>query len=557
MAAIPRKAIIRAYFDYIISAAEQQHKCRYTRLHITSPVKQKQQFLTMYQDILHEYKIMTETALDEGIAVLYNSISDQISDRNFEDREVYSALIIDCGGGTTDLTSCTYSIEDNHITYKLDMSTTYANGETNFGGNNLTFRIFQYLKILFANHYSDKPAIKLEHIFDTSVDIYRFVDDNGTLKVYEKLESLYQDSETILPTCFADYKTEFSEDYIKVKSNFHFLWNLAEKIKMDFFGGHTVVRTVFHETGLVSLKNSKVLAEESWMLYIYKTTKKREPSKNITTEQRTLTLETKYPNVIVTKEEAVILIKADIYGVIKKFIEPLYNNNELGYIDSIRLTGQTCKIEIFRDALKEFIPGKLIRSSKKERSVHDLKLTCLEGAAKYQNAKKIGMIAPTLSNEAAVTPYRLIAHTHTGTEVMLIEHSEKITKTYGFVSRHIDTESVALTLLDAEGRLIHKYLLATPISQFKESSYEEMSLLDKIETADKFDKKDKKDKILQDDIDNIQDDEMKIFILAHEDKWGFYVLPIARRSGGLLIGNQKYFPFENDEWELNFFDGSK
>ena len=542
MAAVPRKAIIRAYFDYIISAAEQQHKCRYTSLHITSPVKQKQQFLTMYQDILDDYKVITETALDEGIAVLYNSISDQITDHKFIDGEEYSALIIDCGGGTTDLTSCVFRIKDNRVTYKLDMSTTYANGETNFGGNNLTYRIFQFLKILFANYYSNESVIKLEQLFDTSVDMYRYVDDNGTAKVYEKLEQLYRESESTLPTCFAEYKTGFSEDYIKVKSNFHFLWNLAEKIKTDFFGSHAIVNTVFHKTGLVSHESDKILAEESWILYVYKTTKNRDPTKNITTEQRTLTLETKLPDVVVTKEEVIALIKADIYRVIKKFIEPLYDNAELDYINLIRLTGQTCKIDIFRDALKEFLPGKLISSGKKERSVHDLKLTCLEGAAKYQNAKKIGMIAPSIKNEAAVTPYRLVAHTHSGTEVMLIEHSEKITKTYGSVSRHIDTESVVLILLNADDRLLHRYTLSISLPQFIETSYEEMSY---------------QDKILQDDIDNIQDDEMKIFTLAFEDRWGFYVLPIARKEGNLLMGDRKYFPFENDEWELNFFDGSK
>ena len=36
-------------------------------------------------------------------------------------KEEYKALVIDCGGGTTDLTSCIYDIEDNKITYQLDL----------------------------------------------------------------------------------------------------------------------------------------------------------------------------------------------------------------------------------------------------------------------------------------------------------------------------------------------------------------------------------------------------------------------------------------------------
>jgi len=535
MASVPRKDIIREYLEYIIGVAERQHKCRYTNLHITSPVKQKQQFLIMYQEIMEGYEILLESALDEGVAVLYNIVSEQIISRNFIDGEEYNALIIDCGGGTTDLTSCVYRVCDNNITYKLDMTTTYANGDTNFGGNNLTFRIFQYLKSLFACYYSKKPAMNLDQLLSTTEDIYRYVDDNSVFEQYIRLEAAYDESEGILPTRFAEYRAAYSDDYVKAKSNFHFIWNLAEKIKTDFFSGTELNHTEFHKNGLITSGHNKILAEESWMVYVYKTIKNK---------QKALTLETSLPEIVITKEEISVLIKADVYGVIKKFIEPLYDCGDLSYVNSIKLTGQTCKVDIFRDALKEFLEGKRIRSTKKERTVHDLKLTCLEGAAKYQNAKRIGLIAPTLINEAPVTPYRLTAHTHTGANVVLIESSEKITKSYGLVSRHIETESVELFLWDADGRSLHNYDLSTCIKGFAATDY--------VETGETY-----HNTIFQDDIDNIKDDEMKIFTFAFEDKWGFYVLPIARKNGGLLMGDKKYFPFENDEWELNFFDGSK
>ena len=119
IAFVPRKEILKQYFYYIIQSAEQRHKCKYKKLHITSPIRQKQQFLDMYTEILGEdYTVSTITALDEGIAVLYNSISNQIKNKNFEEKEQYKALVIDCGGGTTDLTSCIYDIEDNKITYQ-------------------------------------------------------------------------------------------------------------------------------------------------------------------------------------------------------------------------------------------------------------------------------------------------------------------------------------------------------------------------------------------------------------------------------------------------------
>ena len=545
-ATITRNEILRAYFKYIIAISEQQHKCSYKALHITSPVKQKQQFLQMYKEVLYDYEIVTEAALDEGIAVLYNYISSKIEQNKFKDNAEYQALIIDCGGGTTDLTSCTYKIRDNNITYELDLITTYANGETNFGGNNITYRIFQYLKIILAKYYNDEPAITIKDIFAEQIsDVYRYVDEYGSEEAYKPLEELYAACENIIPTRFYDYKNSPSEDYMKIRSNFYFLWSLAEKIKIDFYQTLDIVQTSFHKQGLKEDENNrKVLASEAWRLNVYKDTKHYDPNRNVTTVTKGLTLITDLPQVVITEREITSLIKADIYHIIKKFIEPLYMDGTLDNFDFIKLTGQTCKIDIFRDALKEYIPGRVIEASKREKDILNFKLTCLEGAAKYQNAQKIGTIAPKLENKAPITPYKLIAHTHTGAEVVMISISEELSQSYGFVSRNINTETVELILQDVENKLLHKYPLITRIRNFKTTSYNEI-------------KEEYSDKIPQDDVDGIVNDEIRIFTFAGKDIWGFFALPIARRDEVLFIGEKKYLPFENDEWELNFFDGKK
>ena len=97
---------------YIIRMAEHQFKCHFKHIHISSPVKMKAQFIGMFNHILPEYKIESEYALDEGMAVLYNTIANQIENDSFMDGEEYKALVIDCGGGTTDLSSCKFRIVD-------------------------------------------------------------------------------------------------------------------------------------------------------------------------------------------------------------------------------------------------------------------------------------------------------------------------------------------------------------------------------------------------------------------------------------------------------------
>lgn len=64
------------------------------------------------------------------------------------------------------------------------------------------------------------------------------------------------------------------------------------------------------------------------------------------------------PSILLNIYEVTTLIKGDVYNIIRKFLNKLYENDELYDYSLIKLTGQSCKVEIFRDALKEFIPGK-------------------------------------------------------------------------------------------------------------------------------------------------------------------------------------------------------
>lgn len=543
-AVVKRRDILKAYFDYLIQTANEQHKCIYRKLHITSPVKQKQQFLNMYKSVLSNYEVITETALDEGIAVLYNTIATQIENQSFGDSEKLQALIIDCGGGTTDLTSCAYKIANDGVTYQLNIETTYSNGETSFGGNNITYRIFQFLKIIFAQYYNEQPLTTISDIFgDSSADIYRYVDQNGIEQIYEKLETAYHTYEKVIPTRYDDYKNSPSEDYMKIRSNFYFLWNLAEKIKIDFFKSLSLTQTTFHQQGLkVDGVAKKITSEEAWRLNIYKDIKRHDRGRNIIREERELVLETVLPNIVLSKEEIETLIKADIYYVIKKFLEPMYVSGKIEDFSLIKLTGQTCKIDIFRDALKEFIAGRVISSSKKDKSVKDFKLTCLEGAIKYQNAKKIGKISPTIENKSPVTPYSLLGYSHTGSPVKLVDSLDRLDAMGGYIERTIDTEILELTLQDSDRNTIHKYPVFMNHKQFKKTDYLDTDL---------------KARVNQSSVDDILDGQIRIFAYSSPDKWGFHVLCVARKDGALIVNEEIYLPFENDEWELNFFDGRK
>lgn len=89
-------------------------------------------------------------------------------------------------------------------------------------------------------------------------------------------------------------------------------------------------------------------------------------------------------------EVTVFEIKRVIYGDIYNLL-----NNLLGDMDSTNvkyyLSGQSCKINLFHDLLKEFIPGKCMRL-KNTASSGDLKMNCIRGSIQYLADKDSGKI---------------------------------------------------------------------------------------------------------------------------------------------------------------------
>lgn len=94
---VSRAELLRRYFLYIIQETENRFKCRVKQVHISSPVKQKYRFRRMFQSILPEYGINEEDMLDEGMAVLYNTMANMIAQGKMTDGRRYEALVVDCG----------------------------------------------------------------------------------------------------------------------------------------------------------------------------------------------------------------------------------------------------------------------------------------------------------------------------------------------------------------------------------------------------------------------------------------------------------------------------
>ena len=529
---ISRKEILREYFEFVLDQVKNRFRCDIKSVHVSCPVKQKTQFQKLFSEILSGYAIEKGDMLDEGVSVLYSTISGMIQKGTAKEGEQYKALIIDCGGGTTDLCSCRFRIFDNRVSYRIEIDTSYENGDTDFGGNNLTFRIMQLLKISIVNQLFPGTLLSTEQILaGYDVDVFRCVDQSGASELYRELELEYNKAEEFLPTRFREYENRSRADYYKVKNNFYFLYHLAEVVKKEFYN-HVGILRVALSSQEVRESATRWIPADKWKMSCRK--------------QSGLETIKEFPVVYFSIYEIEMLLKADIYGVIRKFVEGMYEEDVLEDYSIIRLTGQSCKIELFRDALKEFVPGKAIRFKRRSGDMtkdFELKMACVDGALQYLKDKKYGFADVTIRTEEPALPYQITAVTHNGDEVVLI-HPLKRNSPSGMISRNMEDLTLKLHLKDLSGKERYQYTSYSNPQDFKEKEYEEIRKL-------------YGEHILQADTDDIIEQEVKFFVWASPMEGAFSVVPVYRKEKKLYLGNEENFSFENDGWVQSFFDGLK
>ena len=532
---IKREKIIKAYLDYVVKRAEYQFKCKFKRIHASSPVKLKEQFLSLFEEIFtkdekNEYKIVKKNSMDEAIAVLYNTIENQIRKGKYEENEEYSALIIDCGGGTTDLAACKYRIENKKVYYYLDIKTSFENGDENFGGNNLTYRIMQYLKIVLATKYSNKKSIKIRNLikYNDSV-LYKAIDEYGVDKIFEKMDEMYKKCEKIIPTKYSKFENKMSDEYKKIKNNFYMLWEAAENLKKEFFTIDGRLRTRFDiEHNYDGENDLHITKLKTWKLHIL--------------NDGYFNTITMYPREIFTIKEIEKIVKIDIYGMLRKFLNTYYNEGALFDYSLIKLSGQSTKINTFQEVLKEFVPGKMIEYRElMAKDNYDLKLNCLDGCIKYLNYKKFGHMEVSIKNEVPLVPYSVWTEKYNGEMIELIRTARKAQVMVNYIDKSSSAIEFKIYVHNAEGE------------RKKELVYKNINEYDERDAVDIL--FDYEGILTQNDTDTIQNEITRFFIYTDLNNWGFYVVPIRRENDQLFLGKKKYFSYENNLNDISYFDG--
>lgn len=512
--------VIRAFLLYVIRKAERQNKVRYKNICITYPVRQKAASLSMYRQVLPEYEIMEEQIPDEAAAVVYHMLEERIDNRSYESGESGRILILDCGGGTSDMVSCEYQIQALPITNGLWLRMKYTHGDTNFGGNNLTYRILQYLRICFARYYTSNTVPRVMELFrEGTENLYDDVDSYGKGAVYQPLLEEYKKGEDTVPLCYYDYGNAPESIWLRIRGNYYFLWHIAEAVKRELYGRDGVFGV-----------DLPALCREEMEFHLLIRNKKGQ-----------FETQTVCPKLKVEKEEIDLLLKPDVYGFVKSCMEPYYLSGELDEISQICLSGQTGGISLFREVIREYVPGKKARG--KTTASCQKKFMCIDGATAFCGAKRTGRIRASIDYDSSVIPYSLTAENFllAGGEIGLIGEGSTPEAVYGFLSRPVETKEVLFFLRHVNGNEKETIVHHLAGEGRKHTTYEEIL--------------EQYPKLIQADIDDIMDGEVRVFIWSDPEIWGFYIVEVARKEGQLSYGEPVYQPFERTDWETDFFDG--
>ncbi len=565
---IARKNIIKAYLDNVIQLAEEYFEVHFKELHFSAPVKLKGVFIDKMTELFKNERrvIDSRDSLDEGVAIVYDYIVGRIEKKPdggdvLEEGREENVLILDCGGGTTDLAQCRYSYTASDLdnSRRLTIYTEFENGDSAFGGNNITYRILQLLKIKIAGSLSEKNSEQdiLQEVMNFSeYEIMTKIDKSFSAKneIYQKFEANYRAAEKYISTRFSEPNLYPDEARMR-RRNYYYLWQMAEAIKLEFYKSTNTVAIDFDND---RDREICVSGAENYYLYVCR----KEGGK---TER----YENPLKNIRVTIKEINRIICPDIYALLCTILNEYddASENNLLKANFYKLSGQSCNISLFHDLLKEFIPGRKIRREKTSgTNAQDdrLKISCVKGSIRYLMDKNVGKITPNIIPAPPVPVYQIFEANNENGVVKDLFSKDALT----LDRKPANTRHIKIAVKDSNGRIRNDvtYEFETGFDRKREINLSDLALKvgrkaefsggvkEKFETAI-LGKLQKINLI----IDTDRKSQFCLFVMPAKNGYGFlvYLLVVLMEGAAhkfYLQEDGKFYSYERLE---SFFDGKR
>lgn len=246
--------------------------------------------------------------------------------------KVLKTLMIDCGDGSGEHYTYHTEIQDGEL----------KSGTLEFGKENMTRRIMQYLKIAFVNQmFFDNIESQDQILTDYEEDVFHFVSKHGAAKLYERLNSADNAAEDFLPSRYKAIKEQDCEDCQKIKYNDSYLFNLAEEI-MEGMGSHT---------GMIYIAPSYFESEEENLIWISSDAGKL----SIFTGRELETVQ-QLPPLCINARTMELLLRGEICGMLCEIAEQIEVEIEEVLSASFQIKDESNDAKVIRRVLAGLLP---------------------------------------------------------------------------------------------------------------------------------------------------------------------------------------------------------
>lgn len=559
-AIIKRGDLIKAYLENVVELSIQYFKVDFEKIHFSAPVKLKELFHSKIEPMFkgRYYISKPSESLDEGMAIIYNDIENVLNKPTIPNEYDFKIMVMDCGGGTSDLASCEVKYIKTEVVKSLNINSKFVHGNSNFGGNNITYRILQLIKIKICSTLNPSINYDLNHLIPfLNTQILQsieqsnqgdFEDENN--EIYGEFNKTYYECENLVPTNFKidefnNIKT--GDDIKKIKRNFYYLWKVAEEIKVKFFEKQNAVKLNFDISEKSNSDENLDLNPSSHYIFIHG-------------DGNLIQKEINTANIEISIKELERLLIGEIYGLLYEVFQP--NEKELLSYDKIKLSGQSCKINLFNDLLKEFIPGKKLRLEQTAQVYEStrFKQECIVGCIAYLRNMEQSKIRVTIKQEQPKLIYNVIVEGQQEDKFLLDFNTNNITPNF-FIEETTNLNVIVsnmqkkkervikINFSDKENKPVTIYELETYINDYGYITQENLILLkSKIEGGNP--------KILVPGSDSLK----IVFAVPSFEGYGMYIFVLTKKceNDGYTYNmiNPMYENFQDEETKT-FFDGSR
>lgn len=479
---ISRFELLLSFLRYLLERTRAEYKCRTSELCLSAPLPQREAFRRFLERAEERLSCSLSLSLSEAEAGIFRSIFLREKRRGRLPDGDYRALLLSVSGLGASLSECGFSLHSERGLRELSIRQSYRKGDPRFGTELLLLRLMQFLQLRIEEALPGERG--------------KIPDPSGGERGR-------------IPICF--WRCEGTERQ-PIRKNFYFLRRIASELLEELLFSSFEPLEPFSKDG-----GEKARPAENFQKLSFLRGGRLSPLREL-------------PRLSFSRTELSRALREELDRLLKDFLEEDYEAGELFRYDMISLLGGLSRSGLFRESLKEFIPGRMMEGDGGNGASERTALS--DALLLYQLSLREGSCRVRFLRGEIAIPCLLFFREISGRESILLD-GRRIGEG-GSIRRNLSELLLPLCLRDLSGRLKRELSYSFFREEAEEIGREELLRLGE-------------GRIRQEDTDDIRNGELGIFAFFLPERWSFSLIGIFRREDRLFAGPEKIYAIEEEE----------